>query len=303
MFYRIFKAGFINFKRNTLPSWAAILITTITLSVVVSIILLQTALHFSLNQLQEKVDVAIFFNVGAPESEIFNLKDSIEQLPEVSEVVYTSSEDALAEFRERHKDDYPTIQALDELGYNPLGAYISVRAKDVSQYESIANFLQSDEEMMIGSANIIHKINYYQNELVIKRLNNILSGAQRLGFLLTLILVAISVIITFNTIRLTIYISREEIGVMRLVGASKTRIRGAFMVEGALYGITSAILTLLLFWPITSWLGKKMTYFFGINMGQYYGSNIVQIGIIVILSGIFLGVLSSFLATRKYLNK
>ncbi|OGI88602.1 hypothetical protein A2914_01500 [Candidatus Nomurabacteria bacterium RIFCSPLOWO2_01_FULL_41_21] len=301
---RMIKAGFLNFSRNGLVSWAAILTTTITLSVITSLILLQAILYFSLDQIKDKVDVTIYFTVGADEEKILALKESIEQLPEVAEVSYTDSEEALRIFRERHKNDYPTIQALDEIGENPLGAYLNVKAEEISQYEGIANFLKSDNALVLGTASVIDKVNYYQNKSVIDRLNNIISGAERLGFLITIVLVFISIIVTFNTIRLTIFISREEINVMRLVGASKARIRGSFMAEGAIYGIVATILTLLIFFPITSWLGKKMTLFFGgINMYEYYVSNIFQIGVIILLSGLALGMISSFLATRKYLNK
>ncbi len=300
---RIIKAGFINFKRNGLISWAAVLVVTITLSVITSLILLQAVLHFSLDQIKNKVDVTIYFTTGASEDKIMALKSSLEKLSEVASISYTSDEEALKAFRERHKDDYPTIQALDEIKDNPLGAYLNVKAKEISQYETIANFLKSDDTLVLGSASIIDKINYYQNKLVIDRLNNIISGAQKLGFLITLLLIFISIIITFNTIRLTIFISRDEIGVMRLVGASKMGVRGPFMVEGAIYSIVATIITLLIFWPVTAWLGRNMTSFLGLNVYDYYVSNFFQIFAIILLSGILLGMISSFLAIRKYLNK
>ncbi len=303
IFKRIIKAGFVSFSRNGLISWAAVLVTTITLLVITSLLFLQVVLHFSLDQIKNKVDVTIYFTVNAPENKILALRESILKLPEVAEVTYVSAEEALALFRERHASDYPTIQALDELNDNPLGGYLNVRAKEISQYESIANFLKSDDTLILGSAAIIDKVNYHQNKLVIDRLNNIISGAQKLGFLITMVLVIISIIITFNTIRLTIFISREEIGVMRLVGASKMRVRGPFMIEGAIYGVVATILTMLIFWPATAWLGRNMTGFLGINLYDYYVSNFFQIFIIVFLSGVLLGTLSSFLAVRKYLEK
>lgn len=301
-FQRIIKAGFLNFRRNGLVSWAAILIVTITLSVITAIILLQAVLASSLNQIKNKVDVSIYFTVDAPEEKILALKETLETLPEVALVTYTSSSEALALFRERHSNDYPTIQALDEIGENPLGAYLNVKAKEVSQYENIANFMKGDNALVLGSASIIDKVNYYQNKTVIDRLNNIINGAQRLGILITLILVVLSIIITFNTIRLTIFISKEEIGIMRLVGASKTRVRGAFMMEGAIYGVVATLITLLAFLPITFWLGRKMTLFLGLDLSHYYFSNIFEIAVIILLSGVLLGTISSLLATRKYLN-
>jgi len=300
---RIIKAGFINFKRGGLVSFAAVLVVTITLSVITAIILLQAVLYFSLGVIKDKVDVTIYFTVDAPVDQIMFLKSSLEKLPEVAAVSYTSAEDALKLFRARHETDYPTIQALDEIGANPLGGYLNVKAKEVSQYESIANFLQSDNTLVSGSTSIIDKVNYNQNKLVIDRLNTIISGAQKLGFLITLLLIIISIIITFNTIRLTIFIAREEISVMRLVGASKMHVRGPFMIEGAIYGIIATFATLLLFWPMTAWVGRNLTSFFGLNIYDYYISNFFQIFAIILLSGILLGVISSFLAVRKYLNK
>src|SRR3989344_6973510 len=140
---RIFKSGFINFTRGGLVSFAAVLVVTITLSVITLIILLHSVLYFSLNTIKEKVDVTIYFTVDAPPERIMLLKESLEKLPEVAEVSYTSSEEALALFRGRHENDYPTIAALDEIGTNPLGAYLNVKAKEISQYESIANFMKS----------------------------------------------------------------------------------------------------------------------------------------------------------------
>ncbi|MFA5791433.1 MAG: permease-like cell division protein FtsX [Candidatus Paceibacterota bacterium] len=302
-FKRIIKGGFLNFKRSGLVSWAAVLVVTITLCVITLIIFLQTVLYFSLDQIKDKVDVTIYFTVNAGEDKIMLLKSSLEKLPEVVQVSYTSADEALKIFRDRHQGNYPTIAALDEIGENPLGGYLNVKAKEVSQYESIANFMKSDNALASGGASIIDKVNYHQNKLVIDRLNNIIGGAQKLGFLITLILVIISIIITFNTIRLTIFISKEEIGVMRLVGASNMYVRGPFMIEGVIYGIIATLITLLIFWPASAWLGHNMTDFLGINMYDYYISSFFQIFAILLLSGIILGVISSFLAVRKYLNK
>ena len=300
---RVVKAGFLNFTRGGLVSFASVLVMTITLSVITAIILLQAVLYFSLDQIKNKVDVTIYFNVGASEEKIRALEDSLLQLPEVAEISYTSADEALRLFRERHSNDYPTIQALDEINENPLGAYLNVRAKEISQYEGIADFMKSDNALVLGSANIIDKVNYYQNKIVIDKLNGIINGAQKLGFLITLLLVIISIIVTFNTIRLTIFISKEEIGIMQLVGASKMRVQGPFMVEGVIYSIIATIITLVAFFPITIWFGKNMTSFFGMNLNTYYISNFFQIGIVVFGFGVALGIFSSFIAVRRYLNK
>jgi cell division transport system permease protein len=300
---RIIKAGFLNFKRNGSVSFAGVLQVMNTLAVIAMIIILQAVLYSALGQIKEKVDVTIYFTTGAAEDQIILLKNSLEKLPEVAEVTYTSSDEALRLFRERHESDYPTIQALDEIGANPLGAYLNVRAKEVSQYESVANFLKSDNSLVLSSASIIDKVNYHQNKLVIDRLNSIIGGAQKMSLILTLYLIISSIIITFNTIRLTIYISKEEISVMRLVGASRWSVNGPFMMEGAIYGVVAAILTMLVFWPVTAWIGSNLTSFLGLDVYEYFFSNFIQIFIILLLSGVFLGVVSSYIAVRRYLNK
>jgi cell division transport system permease protein len=300
---RILKSGFVSFARNTVVSLSSVLVVTITLSVITSLIFVQAVLQSALTDIRDKVDVTIYFVPDASESKILALKESIEKIPEVASASYISSDEALAQFKERHKDDYLTLQALEELNENPLGATINVKARETSQYESIAEFLEGDGVLAKDSATIVDKVNYNQNKIIIERLNAIINGAEKLGFLVTLILIVISVIITLNTIRLTIYIAREEIGVMRLVGASNFYIRGPFIVEGIIYGVVSALITLIVFIPITIWLGNTMTDFLGINMAIYYKENFFQIALIVLASGAVLGSVSSFLAIRKYLNK
>ena len=113
----------------------------------------------------------------------------------------------------------------------------------------------------------------------------------------------LAVIVTFNTVRLAIYFSREEISVMRLVGASRAHIRGPFIVEGALYGLVATVVTLVIFLPITLWFGKHMTDFFqGINLFTYYLTHLYVFLAVLLVFGIGLGALSSVLATRKYLR-
>lgn len=300
---RIIRGGFLNFVRNGFVSLSSVLVMTITLSVITLIILSQAVLNFSLSQLQDKVDVTVFFTVGASESEILGIKGELEQLPEVASVEYISSEQALENFRTRHSTDYLTLQALEELDENPLGATLNIEAIEASEYEQIANFLESGDALQSNQKVIIDKVNYFQNKLVIDRLISITEGAKKLGLGITFVLVLISVIITFNTLRLNIYIVREEIGVMRVVGAENHYIRGPFMVEGMLYGLVSAFVTMLIFYPISLWLGANMTDFLGINLNTYYFANFFQLFVITAVFGILLGMISSFLATRAYLKK
>jgi cell division transport system permease protein len=300
---RVIVSGYRNFIRSGFTSLASILVMTITLFVITSLIFIQAALNSSLNDIKDKVDVTVYFVTSADESAIKNIETSVASLPEVRDVTFTSQGDALAAFKEKHSNDYLTLQALDELDQNPLGATLNIKAKDPSQYESIAKFFESEGTLSQGALTIIDKIDYHQNKIVIDRLTSIINGARKLGFAVSLILVLISIIITFSTIRLIIYMSREEINVMKLVGADRRYIRGPFIVSGILVGIASSVATIILFIPVSIWLGNQMTDFVGINLFTYYKANFFQLFIIMLGSGVIIGSISSVFAIHRYLRK
>jgi len=300
---RITRAGFFSFWRNGFVSLASVLVMIITLSVIGSIIFLNALLTSTLTQLKDKVDVNVYFVTSASEDQVLAMQKTLEALPEVAAVTYSSREKELADFKDRHANNQLTLQALNELGDNPLGAVLNIKAKQPSQYEGIANYLDQRKNAADGSGNIIDKVNYSQNKEAIDRLSKIIASAESLGSILTIVLVFISIIITFNTIRLAIFMAREEIAVMRLVGASRSYIRGPFVVSGILYGVAAGLLTLGIFYPITYWLGGVSTNFFiGVNVFDYYIANFPSICLVVIGSGIFIGAVSSFLAAQKYLK-
>lgn len=300
---RIIRSGYRSFRRSGFTSIASVLIMTITLFVITSLIFVQAALSASLSDIRNKVDVTAYFVPGAEESDIMTVKAALEKLPEVQSVTYTSAEQALTDFKDKHADDYLTLQALDELNDNPLGASLNIKAKDPSQYESISNFFDNEGTLSNGTQNSIDKVDYHQNKKVIDKLTSIINGAKRLGFALSLVLIIISILITFSTIRLIIYMSREEINVMRLVGAGKQYIRGPFVVSGVLVGLCATVLTTLLFIPVSIWLGNQMTDFFGINLFDYYKANFFQLFIIMLGTGVLLGAISSAFAIHRYLRK
>ncbi len=300
---RIIRSGYRSFVRSGFTSLASILIMTITLFVITSLIFVQAALNASLSDIKNKVDVTVYFVPGADETAILNIQSAVKKLPEVKDVTYTSQDQALADFKEKHASDYLTLQALDELDNNPLGASLNIKARDPSQYEAISKYFSTDGAISQNALTIIDKVDYNQNKTIIDRLTSIITGAQRLGFAISLFLVIISVIITFSTIRLIIYMSREEINVMRLVGAGKRYIRGPFIVSGVLVGICASLLTILLFFPVSIWLGNQMTDFFGINMYTYFTSNFLQLFAIMLGTGVILGGISSAFAIHRYLRK
>lgn len=300
---RILRTGFFNFWRDSTVSLASVLVMMVTLLVIGFISFFGTILDTTLAELQDKIDINITFATSAKEEDILGIKLSIESLPEVLMVTYVSRDEALSAFKERHSNDQSILSALDELGENPLGAVLNIKARDPSQYASVAEFLESGNTLSSNGITIIDRINYFQNKAAIDKLADVIASADRLGLALTLFFAVISVLIAFNTIRLTIYIARDEISVMRLVGASAAYIRGPFIVVGIIYGLVAALLTLLLFLPITYWLGSATESFFvSLNIFSYYLHHFLEVAFIITLSGVSIGALSSILATRKYLR-
>ncbi len=301
---RMVRAGFLGFLRNSMVSLASVLVMTITLSVLSGILLFSHVLTSTLKTVEDKVDVTAYIIPGTEEETILDLRDRVTKLPEVADASYISEKDALADFRIRHADDETTLRALDELDENPIGAMVNIRAKEISQYESIAKFFDDTAALGAGTQSIIDHVDYNKNKDEIVAIQGILKKGRLLGIIVTLVLVLLSIIVTFNTVRLAIYFAREEISVMRLVGASRSHIRGPFIVEGALYGLVATLVTLVVFVPITAWFGAKMTDFFqGINLFKYYISHLYIFVAVLAVFGMGLGALSSVLATRRYLRK
>lgn len=300
---RVFKAGLTNFWRNGFVSLSSLVVMFITLFMICSLIFMSAILKFSLNEIKSKVDINVYFTSTASEADIFSLEKSIESINEVASVTYTSQDQALADFKVRHANDALTLSALDELGTNPLTASLSIKAKEPSQYESIAKFLGTGDSTGTSNNPIIEKVNYYQNKAVIDKLTKITDAVNAMGFWLAVIFLIISVIITFNTIRLAIFISRDEISVMRLVGASGRYVKGPFVVSGILYGVVSATLVMIVFFGLAFWLGNiSKNFFVGLDLFDFYLKNFGQIFLIIFGSGIALGAIASYLAVHKYLK-
>lgn len=300
---RVIRAGFFNFWRNGFVSLSSVLVMTVTLFVIGAIIFMGAILNTSLSEIKSKVGVNVYFVTSATEDEALALKGEIESLPEVELVTYTSREEALANFKQQHENNEVTLQVLSELDENPLGASLAVRAHDPSQYQTIATFIQEKNVLTSGGIPIIDKVNYTDKALIIERLTKIISSVEKLGVVVTLVLVILSVLITLNTIRLAIYTSREEISVMKLVGASSSYVQGPFIVSGVMYGLIAGVLTLMLFWPLTFWLGDVTENFFvGLNIFEYYSAHFVQFLLIIFGSGVVIGGISSYIGAKRYLD-
>ena len=295
---RVFNVGWTNFKRNTYLSMGTTGVMILVLFLFSGLMSLNYLASQIVSGLEEKVDVSVYFKNDASEEEINKVKSDLELLGTVKKVEYVSKDQALNEFKERHAGDTLIQDSLAELDDNPLQASLNVKADDSSQYASIVTFLEGNK-----FRSLVDKINFYENEQVIKRVLAISGGLRNWGFLLTMVLALIAVLVTFNTVRLTIYSQKQEIEIMRLVGGSNWHIKAPYLVEGGMYGALAAGIVAVIFYPAIFFISPKVESLMpGVSLISYFVSNVFQFVPLIFFIGILLGVTSSFVAIRRFLK-
>jgi len=285
---RIFRSGFQTFWRNGWLSAATIGVMVLSLFMFSSLLLFNSLTREVVAIIQDKIDVSLYFDPTLDEAEILKARDILRQLPEVQSVAYISREEALARFSERHQGNSVIVQALEELGSNPLQPALAIKAKQADQYAAIIAFVNQapfKEE--------IAKINFAENQLVIERLNKLISGLKKAGIGLSLVL----------AFMVAIYSFREEIGIMKLVGASNWFARGPFVVMGVLVSLVASFATFLILWPTVAVVSPRIaTFVAGTNLYGYFQGNFLSIFLWQTLAGVVLGIVSSMIAINKYLK-
>ncbi len=296
--WRIIKYGFQSFRRNAWLSATTVGVMTLTLFVFLGIILFNALAANAVSEVKDKVDISVYFKSNVGEDNILNIKKTIEGMNEVKSVEYVSRDEALQEFKTAHASDTVIAATLDQLDTNPLLASLNIKAKDLSDYSSIASYLDS-----ASLADVVQKVTYAQNALVISRLEKLLNGMNAAVLALTLFLVFLAVMVTFNTISLAIFSNKEQIGIMRVVGASNQFIRGPYVVEGIIYGVIAAVVSLVLFIPVVKAVSPQLALFVpSFDLSQYFLGSIGRFLGYQVLAGATLGIVSSTIAIHRYLK-
>lgn len=298
-FIRIVKTGIVNFWRNFWLSAAATSVMIVTLVILSSLLLLFIITNYSVTSIKEKVDISAYFKVGTNESQVINIKKQLETDPRVKEVKYVSAEEALAAFRDKHQNDELITGSLDELSDNPLPPTLQIKASTLEDYDAINELLKSE-----NYNGLIDSVNFEDNRIVIERLNKILRFIITFGSGLIIIFAMIAVLVIFNTITLTIYNRREEVEIMRLVGATNSYIRGPFLVEALVYSLAATVITSALLIPVYVKLIPSINNY--LNPGtDIFTNNFIAFPYIILMQLVISILLSSFsttLAMRKYLK-
>jgi len=272
---------------------------TITLVIFGTLFLMFVLTNYSIHTIQNTVDISVYFKVGLQDQQALKIKDDIASDPRVKEVDYISAIDAYNNFKAAHQNDPLITESLNELTDNPLPATLHIKANNLSDYPGIAQKLEGDQYSAF-----IDKVNFDDNRAIIDRLDKILSFIIAFGLGLVGVFVLIAILVIFNTITLTIYNRKEEVEIMRLVGATNWYIRGPFLTESILYSIFSTAITGALFVPIFLKVLPKVTEYINPQV-DVYSHNIFSFWYLVLILFVLalaLSIISTFMAIRKYLK-
>ncbi len=299
--WRIFKTGFRNIFRNAWLSTAATAIMVVTLLVVTFFGFSAIFVNNQLAEVKSKIDLSLFISDEATQDDIKELQAKLIAHPDVKSVEYVSKEDALAKLAASSADGQKLAESAKEIG-NPLPASFEVKVKDLDNIQqSNASIKKLDEAKIISESSLDKRDENRQG--IVENIIKISSGVARVGAVLSFMFLAIALLVIFNTIRMAIFTRREEIEIMRLVGATNWFIRGPFIVEGSLYGVFGGSVALLLLIPISRAIGPFITQRLNAGAAIDYFTTHFGLAVMMIYSlGIFIGAVSSWFAISRYLR-
>ena len=295
---RVFQTAWQGLIRNRWLTLACVVMMVISLLLFSTIFVFNYISHSLIDYLKNKVDISLYFKPDIPEEDILKIKDQLLTQEEIEDIDYISKEEALKRFQNIAESNPIVKKALGEIGENPLVASLNIKARDTKDYQKIVDYINHSP----FKTKLI-TIDLAENKRVIERIDALARGI-RWGSLLTVIVLGfLSIVISFNTIRMAIYSLREEIEIMKLVGASNGFIRAPFLVEGMIEGVVASVIALILLIPLVFWLGPKVEVFLtAVDLKQFLWDNLLRIFLYQILFAVTLGVISSLWAINKYLR-
>lgn len=299
--WRVMHAGMRNFLRNAWLSTAATAVMTITLTIIVISFISNSALTSTIKGVTDKIDISLYLNDSVTPSQLQAFEQALSADPNVASVSYLSKADALTNYQRQISSNKQLLEGL-QLAGNPLPASLQVKAKNPRHLDSIISV--TDEPQYHALLDPTAPPSYSgQNKDTINRIVSVSNFFKSSELIASLLFVIISTLIIFNTIRMAIFTRRDEIEIMKLVGATKWFIRGPFIFEAAMYGIIAALIAVVLSYIILLGGGPKLGSYINvastINFFRSYPLLIIFSELVV---GVCIGAFSSLLALSRYLK-
>lgn len=299
---RVIRTGVVNFVRNAWLAIAAMAVMTVTLTIVLFSVITNATFANTIAQITDKIDVSVFLKDEITSQQRSEIVSGLDGLPHVKQVTYLSKEDALRNYQKQNADNPQLLSAISATD-NPLPATILVKPTDLNKINDIKVFLGQN-----GRGDVIEDISYSgDRKTAIDKITHATNVLRQVGIFAVLLFALISVLIIFNTIQMAIFNRRDELTIMRLLGASTWYIRGPFVVENIVYGIFSAVLSIaiikVLFIVASSALQASSLGLLDINYAsEYFNAHLWQLLALQLGVGILIGAASSVVATRRYLK-
>lgn len=277
---------------------AAILIMVLTLFTIAFFACLLIFINHTTSTLKGKVDIVAYFNDSVAKDQIFAIQNVLLARTDINNVEYISKESALGRWRSQNYGNAKIRDVISE-AFNPLPRSLEIKAEKPEDLEKINTFLNSAEYKPL-----IKEISYQKNKELITRLVKMTSFVKQAGWILSAVFVLISVLIVYNTIRLTIYARSGEIEIMKLVGSSDWYVQGPFIVEGLGYGIIAALSAALLLFTVLKLSVPAAEKYLDTNYASflYSGGTMWLVLSTLVIAGLVLGITCSVFATRRFVK-
>ncbi len=302
-FLRMVNYGIRNITRNLWLTLAAVAIMVITLAVILSTVLVSVASSDTIKLISDKVGASIYIKADVSEKDRKEMQDKLSSLDNVKSVEFISAKQAKEDFAKRNSNNSERLKALYE-ATDRFPATFRIILEDIKDFKSLDNFVKTDETYKKNRSEQDPSFEDKSNSNTVEKIGRTINVVQKAGFALAIVSICLAILIVFNTIRMAIFNRRDEIEMMKLIGASRSFIRGPFIVEAIVYGMISALVsTIAVAVGILSIKDKLSNY--GIGMDRVSQLLTVYIGLVLLfmlLIGAVIGMISSFLATKKHLK-
>lgn len=300
-FVRMCRYGVNSFTRNTWLTVAATAMMTLTLFVILLTFSARNILVDSAQEIRDKIDMSIYINPDTSAQDIQKIRSDLVKVHDVKSVTFISPEEARKNLSIKQQDNSRVMEALNKAKGDLPGTF-RVVLDDPSEIQALKKFTDTNQ---IYKKHENRTPSFETSKIeATNNINRWVNFAEKVGITVSLILAIVSIMVVFNTIRMAIFNRQDDIIMMKLIGADKGFIRGPFFVEAIMYGFIAAILaTLSVLGVIYSSKDKLNSYEIAVNgtlniLTTYIGFVLVA----MILLGALIGVVSSYLATRKYLK-
>lgn len=299
---RICRYGLSNFARNAWLTTAATVVMTVTLTIILATFTLHLVFNDTLTEIRQKIDISIYLADNITQQQQNQLESDIQHVTSVTTIDYTSKAQARQDYISQNSGDAQQIEALSVLGdKNPFPASLRVHVSDTNHLSAISDLVNQDKYKSYQSKPA--SLNGSRKDAI----ENIARAAQFseiAGLVVSGLFLVLSIMVIFNTIRMAIFNRRDEIEIMKLIGAEKSFIRGPFIVEACLYGVFAAVVAIALMYVVLLTAGPGVSSY-GISIQptiSFFSTYPALIFVCELLAGVLIGIMSSLLAIRRYLK-